>query len=213
VCSCLSYIYTDSCSIEKRKVAEDWWARRILAILYIIHLYPQTPSFTSSGCKCACFIDCARSAYEGGERSAHTRFTHKHEHAHILHNVFRRTHTITGYRKEPGEMGGTNSITALGPYLNGLWLAVVSRCSIGWLLQMSNSDFFLLLLESSPSFSASIYFLLLFLISSLLSHTFFLFSFVSYIMLSSSLFLVYFSCASIPCWLVFLFPERFSLFL
>ena len=48
---------------------------------------------------------------------------------------------------EGKEMGGTNSITTLGPYLNGLWLAVVSRCSIGpdskWATVISLSFFFI----------------------------------------------------------------------
>lgn len=58
-------------------------------------------------------------AWVGGlQRFTQTSSTHKHtERAHIA--------------ADEGEMGGTNSITTAGLYLNGLWLAVVSRCSIG----------------------------------------------------------------------------------
>ena len=82
-------------------------------------------------------------------------------------------------------MGGTNSITTWGPYLNGLWLAVVSRCSIEPRLRMGNTALWFL---SSAAVASALSFLSIAAHSFIYHHPIYLWAVFSLSLFSSQVF-------------------------
>ena len=163
MCNCLSYIRAYTPPLKRVKC----WARRnpchsSICNVHLDYMMLKCWDFYHHqdvvDVLVSLIVPEARIAQHTNTSSAHTHKTAYRQHIAVY---TRRTITqdIEREKRLGREMGGTNSITALEPYLNGLWLAVVSRCSIGpgsskWATVISFS--FSLSLESSSSFLYSL---------------------------------------------------------